>query len=209
MSNGSKATDELIRQVAEATGEAVCEKLEALMRECCNCLPNYYKAMQELLRKYKPLKALAEAGDEYMVLREHDKSITVAPPPGGVARDAIDAREEKIEQKRENYARTMTQFDRLERIVELCRPRPEFLTVRLYDFGENLDGTPREPGPYTFDDMEAELEDAGQPIPRKKLQKWHSGIIRDMVVLMWGVNGAASLQLPRRLHTGLRERKPY
>lgn len=206
MSKSGKTTDELIHAVAGETGEAVREQLEALLRECCNYLPNYYKAMQELLRKYKQLKALAEMEDEYMLLRERDKSITVAPPSGGVPRDIIEVREEKLEARREAYAITMTQFDRLDKIVKMFVDKPEFVVIRMRYFGEDCDGNERPPRerPYTFEDMAADMESAGHEVTVKKLHKWDSGIIKDMVVLMWGVKGAVSLQTPRRFQRDVR-----
>lgn len=198
-------TEELIHNVADATGDAVRERLESLIRECCSCLPNYYGAMVRLLRSYKALHELAEQEEDYMLLREHDRSITVAPPPGGVPKDLLEVREEKLDAKREAYATSMTQFNRLDTVVRQVSDRPQFRVIRMCYFGEDYHGNQLPIAPdkdRPWEEIVAEYDDNGDHHDAKTLRTWRNSLVREMVVLMWGVNGALSLEQPRESRRG-------
>lgn len=182
---------------ADAIGDAVVSKLRAIVTPTDRPMPNYFRAMQDLLRKYKGLKALVAAEDEYLLLRDHDKSVASAPRNKS-ASCPIDAWEQRLDAKAESYVRTLTQFDALDHVVQMVSGRPEFVIVRMYYFGEDYSGNDRPPRdrPYTFLDLQCDLEDAGIQLSRKTIQRWHSTIIRDMVTLLWGIDGAVSLQTP-------------
>lgn len=157
---------------------------------------NLYRAMERLLRAYPKYKAMQEHPDEYGFLPiGKSKDISVAPPPGSGARDPIDALAEHVDSRASSYDRTMGRFMELEAVVRLFQDKPEFIVIRMYYFNEDAYGKPRgDAKPYTFTEIAEALEGVGIQRSEKMLRKWRTKIVQDMTVLMFGADGAVSVE---------------
>lgn len=187
-----------------STQETV-ERLEAVTRQLTNALhmvqgqkPNYFRAMVRLLRAYPKMLALLDDEEEYMTLRERDKSVTVAPPPGGEVKDAYTKQEERLEAKRDAWETTLQQFHALDSVVRQFENDPRFVAVSMYDFGADATGVIRErERAYTWEEICDELSATGRYVSERTLRGWRSRIIQEMVVLIFGKDGALNLEEPR------------
>ena len=78
----SQKINEIIQETAKATASAVVGQQRQQRT------PNLYRAMERLLRNFPRLKKLVENVEDYgFIPAERSKSITIAPPPGGMPRD--------------------------------------------------------------------------------------------------------------------------
>ena len=103
------------------------------------------------------------------------------------------------EEKRRQYRETKYGFERLERAINLYRDRKEFTVVRMYYFGEDYEGKPRENGkPYTWEELAFELEEAGVLKGVKTACRWRNKIVNDMAVCVFGIAAAVSAATYRR-----------
>lgn len=156
---------------------------------------NLYRAMERLLRAYPKYKAMQEHPEEYGFLPVgKSKDISVAPPPGSGARDPIEALAEHVDSRASSYDRTMGRFMELEAVVRLFQDKPEFIVIRMYYFNEDANGNPRGDEKYTFAEIAEELETIGIQRSEKMLRIWRTKLVQDMVVLMFGTDGAVSIE---------------
>lgn len=177
--------------------ESVTRQLTTILRTAQGQKPNYFRAMVRLLRAYPKMRVLVEDRDEYMTLRERDHSLSVAPPAGAEVKDEATRREEKLEERRNSYETTLRQFEALSRIIEQFEGDPRFIAIRMYDFNEDAEGHPRErQEPPTWEEIEYELRMYGRNHSQRTLRTWRKDLIQDMAVLMFGAEGALSLETP-------------
>ena len=79
------------------------------------------------------------------------------------------------------------------------RDRKEFTVVRMYYFGEDYEGKPRESGkPYTWEELAFDLEEAGVLKGVKTACRWRNKIVNDMAVCVFGIAAAVSAATYRR-----------
>lgn len=177
--------------------ESVTRQLTMILRTAQGQKPNYFRAMVRLLRAYPKMRALVEDKDEYMTLREHDHSLSVAPPAGAEVKDEATRREERLEERRNSYETTLRQFEVLNRIIGQFRDDPRFITIQMYDFNEDYEGHPRESKEApSWDEIETELRAYGKNYTERTLRTWRKDMIQGMAVLMFGAEGALSLETP-------------
>lgn len=157
---------------------------------------NLYRAMERLLRAYPKYKAMQEHPEEYGFLPVgRSKDISVAPQPGSGARDPIEALAEHVDSRASSYDRTMGRFMELEAVVRLFQKKPEFVVVRMYYFNEDANGKDRgDAKPYTFPEIAEALESIGIQRSEKMLRIWRTKIVQDMTVMMFGADGAVSVE---------------
>ena len=155
-------------------------------------LVNYFKAMETLLYNFRKLAALVEDEEEYCEVEYHSgkKSFGYTPTiTGYVSRKTeADITEDIREEKRKQYAETRKGFERLERAISLFEGQKEFIVIRLYYFGEDLNGDPRKDSrALTW------AEIAGQiGIDEKTARRWRNKIVNDMAVCIFGIPAAVN-----------------
>lgn len=157
---------------------------------------NYYRVTERLLRNYKTLKRLVESPDDYgYIPPQRSSSISAAPPSGGV-RDPQDAMDAAIQAREESFSRTKAQFEIVNAVVDKFVDRPEFIVIRMYYFGEDAQGNdrPEYAKPYSFEEIAEELDAAGIKRSEKALRSWRTKLVQDMTVLLFGVDGAVSIE---------------
>lgn len=188
-----KSIDEIILDTAKVTASEVVRAQRRAVGA------NLYRAMERLLRNYKTLARLAASEEDYMLIPERDHSISVAPPPGGVPRDREEIMQDRIDERRASYRRTVEQFNELDAVVRQFADKPEFIVIRMYYFNEDSSGRERsaEARPYSFEEIAEELAVAGLQRSERTLRKWRTDIVRDMTVALFGVDGAVSVEMPR------------
>lgn len=188
-----KSIDEVIHDAAVAAASEVVRQQRAAKTV------NFYGAVERLLRNYKKLQRLAASEADYMMIPERDHSISVAPPPGGVPRDREDVMQDRINERRASYQRTVDQFNELDAVVRQFAEKPEFVVIRMYYFNEDANGYDRgaDTRPYSFEQISEELALAGLQRSERTLRQWRTNIVKDMVVALFGVDGALSIETPR------------
>ena len=167
---------------------------------------NLYRATERLLREYKTYQRLVNDLDSYgFEPVEKSHSVSVAPPPGSGITDKLDLYEEYVNARRASYARTKARYDEIDAVVRQFADKPEFVVIRMYYFGEDSHGRDRGPDakPYTFEEIRAELESIGRRHNEQTLRKWRTKLVQNMTVLLFGVDGALSVEArePKQGHS--------
>lgn len=186
----SQKINEIIAETAKATASAVIGQ-QRQQRS-----PNLYRAMERLLRNYPRLKKLVENVEDYgFVPGERSKSITIAPPPGGMPRDRSEVLEEIIAERKMSYERTKARYDEIDAVVRQFADQAEFIVIRMYYFNEDVDGNPRgDARPYTFAEISEALGANGLQRSEKTLREWRTKLVQDMTVTLFGIDGAVSVE---------------
>ena len=143
------------------------------------------------------LKKLVENVDDYgFVPGERSKSITIAPPPGGMMRDRNEILEEIVADRQVSYERTKARFEEIDSVVQQFADNPEFIVIRMYYFNEDAFGNDRAPDsrPYTFEEISEELAITGLQRSEKTLRSWRTRLVQDMTVTLFGIDGAVSVE---------------
>jgi hypothetical protein len=128
---------------------------------------NYFKAMESLLYNYKKLAALVADEEAYCEVEYHAGRKTfaaAASSSGGYyqQRTEADIIDELQEEKRKSYQKTKFGFESLSKAIRLFEAQKEFAVIRLYYFGEDINGNPRAGGKAaTWEEVAIELEEAG------------------------------------------------
>lgn len=184
-----------IEQIIEETAKATASAVIGQQRQARPA--NLYRAMERLLRNYPKLKRLVENVDDYgFVPGERSKSITVAPSAGSTPRDRSDIIDEIIADRQLSYERTKARFDEIDAVVQQFATKIEFVVIRMYYFGEDAAGDDRGPDahPYSFEEIAAELAEVGIVRSEKTLRSWRTRLVQDMTVLLFGIDGAISVE---------------
>lgn len=184
-----------IDQAAKSAAEQVLEGQRAQHQT------DYYRAMESLLFNYKALAALVADEESYMEIdtRERSKSITVAPPPGQMFKDRGEVMDDMLRSRAASFRETRARFESIDRLVRLFAELPEFVVIRMYYFGEDAFGQPRDPGVgrYTWSEIADALALAGMARTERTVRSWRTQIVSDMAVCMFGTRAALSIQTRR------------
>lgn len=190
-------------EVREAINEAARAGAYEAYKNTAGAYVNYFKAMETLLYNYKKLAALVADEEGYCEVEYHAGRKTFAAGSKSTGyyeqKTEADIIAEMQEEKRRQYRETKYGFERLERAINLYRDRKEFTVVRMYYFGEDYEGKPRENGkPYTWEELAFELEEAGVLKGVKTACRWRNKIVNDMAVCVFGIAAAVSAATYRR-----------
>lgn len=163
---------------------------------------NYFKAMETLLYNYKKLAALVADEEAYCEVEYHAgrKTFSTTPQAKGFIQRKTEAEivEEMREEKQKQFKETKSGFDSLTRAISLFEGHKEFVVIRLYYFGEDINGNPREGGTATWEEIAEELFDAGILKEIKTARRWRNKIVNDMAVCVFGIPAAVSAATYRK-----------
>ena len=150
---------------------------------------NYYRAMERVLRSYKSCRSILADYAIEPAERSHD--ISAAPSPGTEMRDRAELREEYVEARRTAYRRMQARYDEIDALVREYSRRPEFAVIRMYYFGERLDGSPRPEAerPPSWETLGAELGRS-----EKTLRRWRTRLVQEMAVTLFGAEAALGME---------------
>lgn len=158
---------------------------------------NYFKAMESLLYNYKKLEALVADEEAYCEVEYHagKKTFAAMPTSKGYFQQKTEADiiEELQEERRKQFQKTKYGFECLKKAIRLFENQKEFAVIRLYYFGEDINGNPRAGGKAaTWEEVANELEEAGLLKEIKTARRWRNKIVNDMAVCVFGVPAALS-----------------
>ena len=178
---------ETIKEIAQEGARA----LIGLQRQKMNT--NYYRSVEDLLKSYKDYQRMLEEYNFEPIQKSHD--ISVAPPKGSGVKDKLDLREEHINARRASYERTKARYDEIDMVVKQLQQREEFIVIRMYYFGEDAFGNDKfSDKQITFEEIADELEEIGMVKSVRTLRSWRTKLVREMVVLLFGVDGALAIE---------------
>lgn len=186
-----KTVDEIIKATAQEAAQEVVHQ----QRQARNL--NLYRATERLLRNFKAYKRMVDEPDTYgfePVEKSHD--ISVAPPPGSSVRDKMDIYEDYVKARRDSYARTLARFEEIAAVVRQFEDKPEFAVIRMYYFNEDVHGNDRpvDADLYSFEEIAEELKSIGIDRNIKTIRSWRTKLVQDMTVMLFGVDGALSVE---------------
>lgn len=193
----AKKTVELSAELRDAIFEAArAGALEAYAANTGDYV-NYFKATETLLYNFKKLAALVADEEAYCEVEYHGgrKTFSASSQPKGYYEQKTEADivEEMQDQKRRQFRETKYGFEKLKRAISLFEGQKEFIVIRLYYFGEDINGEPRENGKAaTWEEVVAELEEAGVLREIKTARRWRNKIVNDMAVCIFGIAAAVS-----------------
>lgn len=193
----AKKTTELSEELRDAIFKAArAGALEAYAANTGDYV-NYFKATETLLYNFKKLAALVADEEAYCEVEYHagKKTFSVGTQATGYYEQKTEADivEEMQEEKRRQYRETKYGFEKLKRAVSLFEGQKEFVVIRLYYFGEDINGNPRGDGKAaTWEEVAAELEAAGILKEIKTARRWRNKIVNDMAVCIFGIAAAVS-----------------
>lgn len=181
----------LIEETADMTAKRVLG-LQKQMKEISR-----YRAMERLLRSYPTLRRWAEHPEDYDFFpREKAKDISIAPPKGAGVRDKVDITEEHIEARKRAYERTMTHYYELLPIIREYEDKEEFIVIRMVYFNEDRFGHDRgDAKRYSWGEIMDELSMMGIDRSERTVRSWRTRLVQDMTVLLFGAEGAVSLEM--------------
>lgn len=191
---GKRQSDKELLRYREAAKDGAREVLN-LQRQQRNL--NLYRTTERLLRNYKTYQKLVNDLDGYgfePIEKSHD--ISVAPPPGSGVSDRVNLYDEHIAARRASYERTKARFDEIDAVVKQFQDKEEFIVIRMYYFNETAHGQDRsdEAKSYTFEEISAELAALGINRSERSLRTWRTKLVQDMTVLLFGIDGAVSVE---------------
>lgn len=158
---------------------------------------NLYRTTERLLRSYKKYKAWEDHPEDYGFFPvAKSKDISVAPPPGSGVRDRVEIYEEFVNARKASFERTMARYFDIKAVVEKFQDRPEFPVIRMYYFNEDANGQDRgdDAKRYTWEEIAQELAAIGLERSVTTLRSWRSNLVQEMTVLLFGIDGALSIE---------------
>lgn len=195
-----------IKKYIEEAAEKAAEKVLVLQRK--DFVTNHYRAMEDCLRAYPKRLRMIQHPEEYQFFPTgHSKDISIAPPPGTGVVDKIEAAVMYTEARKKSYVHELSLLHETEYAMAPFREREDFIVVRMYYFNENVHGQDRgDAKPYTFEEIAEELKTIGINRSVRVLRLWRTKLVREMCVMMFGVDGALSIesqgQKPNRSEDG-------
>ena len=185
-----QSVDELIQKAALA-GAQETVRLQRHQRNL-----NLYRTTERMLRNYKTYQRLVEDIESYgFEPVEKSHSVSVVPPPGSSAMDKVDLYDEYVAARKASWARTKARYDEIDAVVRQFEGEQEFIVIRMYYFNEDAYGNDRgDAKPYTFDKISEELAAVGIDKSARSLRVWRTKLVQDMTVLLFGVDGAVSVE---------------
>lgn len=157
---------------------------------------NLYRTTERLLRNYKKYQRLVTDLEGYgFEPIEKSHSISVAPPPGSGVSDRVDLYDEHVAARRASYERTKARYDEIDAVIRQFQDKEEFIVIRMYYFNEDAYGKDRDDAkPYTWEEIAEELSYTGIDRGVSTLRLWRSKLVQDMTVLLFGIDGAVSIE---------------
>ena len=157
---------------------------------------NLYRTTERLLRAFPHRVRIAEHPEEFDFFKTgRSKDISVAPPPGTGVVDKIEAAEMFTEARKKAYEVEMYKLQQTYYAIAPFKDKPEFIIIRMYYFNEDAAGVDRgDAKPYTFDEISEELAAIGIEKSVRTLRTWRTKLVQDMTVLVFGVDGAVSIE---------------
>lgn len=183
-----------VKDIIKAAAREGARETVNLQRQQRNL--NLYRATERLLRNYKAYQKLVTDLEGYgFEPIEKSHSISVAPPPGSGVTDKLDLYDEHVAARRASYERTKARYDEIDAVVRQFEDKEEFVVVRMYYFNEDANGQDRGDAKlYTFDEIAEELEAVGIERSVRTLRTWRTKLVQDMTVLLFGIDGAVSIE---------------
>ena len=185
--------------IRQAALDGALEALHITPEEYRRLTTNYYKKTEGLLRAYRAIKFLHDNPEEYQFFpTDHSHDISIAAARGTTYKDKADRAEEHVERRKRSYVRTMTAFYSIRAAILAERNNPKFVTVAMYYLNQDAEGNDRgDDAPrLTWEDISMAIEDAtGEYIEARTLSRWRNEIIREMAVLIFGIDAAVSLSV--------------
>ena len=189
--NKKTATEKYIDTAAEAGARKV------LQLQRSNSSVNHYRAMEDLLWAYPKRVRMMEHPEEFNFFPTgHSKDISIAPPPGTGVVDKIVAAEMYTEARKRAYEHEMFRLHETEYAMLPFMDRPEFVVIRMFYFNEDVNGNYRgnDAKRLTWEEIAGELETIGINRSETVIRRWRSSLVREMTVMMFGADGAVSIE---------------
>lgn len=157
---------------------------------------NLYRAMERLLRNYKRFRQIVDHPDEFDFFPQgKSKSISIAPPAGSGVVDKVDLAETYIDARKKAFEAILVNWIMADMAISLFKDHEEFRVIRMYYFNEDSDGNDRLVDTYyTFEDIASELAEKGIDRGEKTLRTWRTKLVQDMTVVLFGIEGALSVE---------------
>lgn len=193
-----KARKDKKKTIAELIDEAAERGAEKSLRRHWNGRnANRYRTMEWLLREYKKHRFLMEHPEEFEFFPiGKSKDISIAPPKGSGVVDRIDLTETYVEGRKDAFKMHVAGWYMADRIIPRFEDREEFIAIRMFYFNEDAAGADRGPNArrYSFEDISEELAKIGISRTPRTLRNWRTKLVQEMTVLLFGVEGALSIE---------------
>lgn len=191
----AKAIKEVVERAAYEAAMKVLDEEPGRPRRSYH-IPDYYKRTEALLKAYLKIKRLHDNPDEYQFYPvEHSHDIGKAPPKGVTFREKDDLQAIYTERRKRSFVKTMTMYYSITAVLMAEATRPEFRAVAMYYLNQDEYGNDRgaDAPRMTWEDISVSLEAIGISASAKTLSAWRRKVIREMAVLLFGVDGALSI----------------
>lgn len=179
---------EIINMAVRQAVKQTKEELQAVAPPAAEPERDYFKIMEKLLYSYPVLKRLVSDKAAYTKVELTGRSKSVAGFSYNATRKSQDDVIDEMERdKEEEYGKTLKDFRRIEQVVLQFNARKEFDVIRLYYFGEDMDGAQRPEGspPITWEDLSIDIEKDA-----KTLRRWRANLVNDMAICLFGIEAA-------------------
>lgn len=185
-----KTYEELIAEAADKAAEKV------LVFQRKDQATNHYRAMEDCLRAYPKRVHMMKHPEEFRFFPTgHSKDISIAPPPGTGVVDKIEAAVMYTEARKKAYVHELSLLHETEYAMAPFWNREDFIIIRMYYFNEDEHGEPRgDAKPYTFPEISEALKAIGIEWAEKAIRRRRTKLVREMTVMMFGVDGALSIE---------------
>lgn len=172
---------ELVALTARATASAYTEAIAQGI--------NYFNTMERLLSNYRRLAEIVADETAYMEVEYKQRSKDIIIGAGthstGAASEA-DCMDELTLERERSYSETVRCYNKVDRVIKKFEDEREFAVVRMYYFGEDINGNAQDKK-FTF----AEIADALHK-DEKTVRRWRNRAVNDMAVCMFGIEAAVS-----------------
>ena len=193
--------EDYIDMASDRSSDRAAEKVVRLQYKAQKV--NHYHAMENLLREYKKHRWTLEHTEEFDFFpRGKSKDISVAPPPGSGMVDKIDLTEAFVRGKTKAFEAQVVSWYMADMVIRQFENREEFIVIRMYYFNEDSNGVDRgeDAKRYTWEEIADELSQKGVDRSITTLRMWRSNLLREMTVLLFGVDGALSIESHDKKH---------
>ena len=183
-----------VEDYIDTAAEKAAEKVLVLQRK--DMVTNHYRAMEDCLRAYPKRVRMMQNPEEFEFFPTgHSKDISIAPPPGTGVVDKIEAAVMYTEARKKTYVHELSLLHETEYAMAPFREREDFIIIRMYYFNEDEYGNSRgDAKPYTFPEISEALKNVGIEWAEKAVRRRRTKLVREMTVMMFGVDGALSIE---------------